>query len=261
MEQGWSLKTIHRLIVTSAAYRQTSHVSARRYALDPHNTLLARGARFRLPAEAVRDTALAASGLLNPAVGGPPVYPPQPEGVTSLSYGALAWKTETGPNRYRRALYTFFKRTSPYPALIAFDAPNADATCVRRVRSNTPLQALTTLNDTLFVEAAQALARRLLAEAPADPAARVRHAVRLCLAREADAAEVRRLLALYEGQRARFRAEPERARLLLDRSAPPEGSTAKSVAAPAVVADPDELAAWTTVARVLLNLDETITRE
>jgi mono/diheme cytochrome c family protein len=255
MRQGWSLKAMHRLIVQSATYRQSSHASPALYARDPYNMLLARGARYRLPAEGIRDVALSASGLLNPASGGPSVFPPQPDGVTSLSYGPLAWKTETGPNRYRRALYTFFKRTSPYPALITFDAPNADTTCVRRVRSNTPLQALTTLNDAVFVEVAQALAWRVMAECAGDTAARVRHAFRLCLAREPDSTETRRLVALFEQQRARFAGAGDRATVLIGIADGKKPGTAQARA------DVAERAAWTVVARVLLNLDETITRE
>jgi hypothetical protein len=255
VRQGWSLKAMHRLIVQSATYRQTAHASPELYARDPYNTLLARGARFRLPAEGIRDVALTASGLLNPAIGGPSVFPPQPDGVTSLSYGPLAWKTETGPNRYRRAMYTFFKRTSPYPALITFDAPNADTTCVRRIHSNTPMQALTTLNDAVFVEAAQALARRVMAECPGDNAARVRYVFRLCLAREPDLMETRRLVTLFEQQRERFESAKDRAVTLIGAA---EG---KKPDTPRARADVAERAAWTVVARVVLNLDETITRE
>jgi hypothetical protein len=253
MRQGWSLKAMHRLLVGSATYRQSSRVGPRFYARDPENTLLARGARYRVAAETVRDIALTASGLLVPAVGGPSVYPPQPEGVTSLSYGPLAWKAETGPNRYRRAIYTFFKRTAPYPALLVFGAPNADTTCVRRVRSNTPLQALTALNDAIFLEAAQALGRQMRTAGAGDPMRGVRDGFRRCLSREPDRTETERLAKLFERQRERFRAAPERATALLAASA--------GIATPPTGGEAVELAAWTTVARVLLNLDETITRE
>ncbi|MDB6109862.1 MAG: putative rane protein, partial [Pedosphaera sp.] len=159
MERGWSMKAMHRLIVESATYRQSSKVTPEMYALDQYNRLLARGPRFRVEAEVVRDIALSASGLLSSKVGGPSVYPPIPDGVLNLAYGApMKWETSTGEDRYRRGLYTFWKRSVPYPGLSIFDAPNADTACVRRVMSDTPLQALTTLNDTVFQETAQTLA-------------------------------------------------------------------------------------------------------
>ena len=160
MENDWSLKHLHRLIVTSAAYQQSSHVTPELLEKDPKNRLLSRGPRFRVEGEIVRDIALAASGLLNREIGGPPVYPPAPEFLFKppVSYGPKQWHTESDDQRYRRALYTFRFRSVPYPALDAFDTPNGDASCVRRVRSNTPLQALTTLNETVFLEAAEALA-------------------------------------------------------------------------------------------------------
>ncbi len=159
--RGWSMKAMHRLIVTSSTYRQASRVTRESLAIDPTNALLARGARFRVDAELIRDIALSASGLLNPQIGGPSVFPPQPDGATTLAY-SQGWATSQGPSRYRRGLYTFLKRTAPYAAFITFDAPTSESTCVRRERSNTPLQALTLLNDAVFVEASQALARRVL---------------------------------------------------------------------------------------------------
>ena len=221
--QHWSLKAMHRLIVSSAAYRQSSKVTPDLQNRDPENILLARAPRYRVDAEIVRDIALAASGLLNPEVGGPSVFPPQPPGVTDLSRGNLPWIVATGKDRYRRGLYTFWKRTSPYPSLTVFDAPTADATTVRRSRSASPLQALTTLNDEMYVEAAQALARRVLTEAPPDEAGRVRYAFRLCVGREPDGFEKDTLATM------------------LRKSGAEQG--------------------WLDVARVLLNLDETITRE
>ncbi len=151
-----SLKDLHRLIVRSSTYRQSSKVTPELLAKDPYNRLLARGPRFRVDAEIVRDIALAASGLLDPQVGGPSVQPPAPDFLFQppASYGPKVWKVETGPDRYRRALYTFRYRSVPYPVLQAFDAPNGDFSCVRRSRSNTPLQALTTLNEPLFLECA-----------------------------------------------------------------------------------------------------------
>src|SRR5262249_54892610 len=158
--EAWQLKHIHRLIVTSATYRQSSAMRPELLPRDPYNRLLARGARFRVDAELVRDIALAASGLLNPKIGGPSVYPPAPAFLFDppCSYGPKVWNEEKGENRYRRAVYTFRYRSVPYPMLQAFDAPTGDISCVRRTRSNSPLQALTTLNETLFVEAARRLA-------------------------------------------------------------------------------------------------------
>ncbi len=165
MDRGWNMRDLHRLIVTSATYRQSSHIRPELKDRDPDNTLLARQSRLRLNAEAVRDTALSAGGLLNPAVGGRSVRPPQPKGVSELTYASNAkWVDSQGPDRYRRALYIHFQRTSPYPQLMNFDAPESVLTCSRRQRSNTPLQALNLLNDPVFLESAQALALRMLRE-------------------------------------------------------------------------------------------------
>jgi hypothetical protein len=188
IRQKWSMKAMHRLIVTSATYRQDGRVTPELLQRDPQNVLLARGPRNRVEAEMVRDVALSVSGLLSDKIGGPSVFPPQPDGVTEQSYGAVTWTPSKGPDRWRRGMYTYLKRTSPYPAMLTFDAPNAETSCVRRVKSNTPLQALTLLNDQVFVEAAQALARRVLKESPSsDESARVRLMFRLCTGREADA--------------------------------------------------------------------------
>jgi mono/diheme cytochrome c family protein len=248
-EKPWSMKALHRLLVTSAAYRQSARVTPVMVKRDQANVLLARGPRFRVDAEMTRDIALAASGLLNPAVGGPSVFPPQPDGVTGLSYGPLAWATETGPNRYRRALYTFLKRTAPYPALTLFDAPSGEIACTRRNRSNTPLQALVTLNDTVFIEAARALARRLAREPGADTGRRVRIGFRHCVGRSPDAVEQARVETLFTQQLAKFQAEPARAKQVI------------GVVGEEKTGDVPVLAAWTVVARVLLNLDETFTKE
>jgi hypothetical protein len=222
----WSLKAMHRLIVTSAAYREATRHRPELAADDARNRLLARQARLRLDAEVVRDAALTASGLLTREIGGPSVHPPQPEGIYRFTQVPREWKADAGPERYRRGLYTYFWRSAPHPGLIVFDAPDATMACTRRNRSNTPLQALTLLNDQAFFEFAQALAARVLNEAPADEAGRIRHAFRLCMARSPSELEERRLSELLAGQA---------------KMAP--------------------LAAWTTVARVLLNLDEFITRE
>ena len=221
MAQKWSLKAMHRLIVNSATYRQSSRVRPELNVVDPTNKLLARQSRLRLDAEIVRDVALSASGLLDPKLGGPPVFPPIPDGVMSLGQVKREWKVSMGGDRYRRGLYTFLFRATPPPALAVFDAPDAFSTCTRRLRSNTPLQALTLLNDQQFFELAQGLAARLLRQ---PESGRLDLAFRLCVARAPQPGEKQTLQ-----------------RLLARES--------------------DPVAAWTTVARVLLNLDETITRE
>ena len=229
VERGWSTKQMHRLMVTSATYRQASYERPDLVEVDPRNLWLARQVRLRLEAEIVRDVALASSGLLWPRIGGPSVFPPQPGGVMELAQVKRDWNTSEGDDRYRRGMYTYFWRSTPHPFLKLFDAPDGNTACTRRARSNTPLQALTLLNDEAFYEAAEALARRVLDEAAANDVQRVRLAFRLCLAREPSAYEVRRLLEVVA-------------------SGP--GETPE-----------DRLAAWTTVGRVLLNLDETVTRE
>jgi hypothetical protein len=232
----WSLKSLHRQIVLSATYRQSSRVTPDLLKRDPYNRLLARGPRFRVEGEIVRDIALAASGLLNPQVGGPSVFPPSPEFLylPPVSYGPKMWKEETGPNRYRRGLYTFSYRSVPYPALQNFDTPNGDISCVRRARSNTPLQALTTLNEPLFLEAAQALAERTIENGGSTDDARLRYAFRRVLSRAPENAEAQELLALLQKQRSRYTGDG---------------------------AYLGERQAWTAVARVLFNLDEAITKE
>ena len=171
MDRGWSFKEMHRLITSSATYRQASKVTPERYAADQYNSLLARGPRFRVEAEVIQDIALATSGLLNPKIGGPSVYPPIPASVGDTVYAGLSWPETKGEDRYRRGMYTFWKRALPFPAMLAFDAPTAETSCVRRVPSNTPLQALTTLNEKTYVEAAQAMGLRVLKEGGTDGAA------------------------------------------------------------------------------------------
>jgi hypothetical protein len=244
----WGLKGMHRLIVTSATYRQSSRVRSDLAGKDPRNKLLARQSRLRLEAEMVRDVSLAAGGLLCRKVGGPSVFPPQPGGVFRFTQIPREWRSSTGPDRYRRGLYTYFWRSAPHPALTVFDAPDSTTTCTRRNRSNTPLQALTLLNDQAFLEFAQALAGRALREVPADDAERLRHVFRLCLARRPGAREEERLTRLLARQSAELAAAPEEARRLVPEKLPPQ-------------TDVGRLAAWTMVARVLLNLDEFITRE
>ena len=206
VSRGWSLKQMHRLIVTSATYRQSSHASVQQRERDGDNILLARGPRLRVEAETVRDIALSASGLLTPTIGGPSVFPPQPAGVNDLAWGSAVWPTSQGPDRFRRGLYTYLKRTSPYAAFVTFDAPSGENCTVRRERSNTPLQALTMLNDTVFVEAAQALARRVVQSKSPDGVDRVRQMFRWCLTREPSPDELGDLVQFYQAQ------QPRRAR-------------------------------------------------
>jgi hypothetical protein len=252
----WSLKHLHRVIVTSATYRQSSRMTPELAAKDPFNRLLARGPRFRVDAEIVRDVALAASGLLNPKVGGPPVFPPLPGFMLlpPVSYGPKVWPESTGADRYRRALYTFRYRSLPYPALQTFDAPPGDAACVRRSRSNTPLQALMTLNEPVFLEAARALAALTLAEGGKTDAERLAFAFRRCVSRTPTEAEAKELMNLLARQVDRFSAPTAKP---WDLAAT---DPAKPPALPAGVTPP-QAAAWTVVARVLLNLDETISKE
>jgi hypothetical protein len=246
--RGWSVKEMVRLIVMSAAYRQDSAATPELIERDPANELLARGPRFRLPAELVRDTALAASGLLNERIGGPSVYPSIPDGFLNLSYGGVSWPTSEGPDRYRRGIYTYVKRTLPYPTTAVFDAPARDATCVRRIQSNTPLQALTLLNDAVFLEAAGAMAAQLLARQDWNNDQRIAHAFLLAVGRPPDANETEWVRAFHARQLARFQlGEADPATVL-------EGAD------PAVTEKDSALAAWTLVCRALLNLDETITK-
>ncbi len=256
MEKKWSLKQLHRLIVNSATYRQSSKVTPQLAERDPYNRLLARAPRIRVDGEIVRDIALAASGLLNPKIGGPSVYPPSPEFLYQppASYGPKIWNEEKGAERYRRGLYTFRYRSVPYPVLQNFDAPNGDSACVRRSRSNTPLQALTTLNETLFLEAARALALKTLKEGGATETQRLTFAFRRVLARKPTLAEANELLSLWQQQRARF----------LKGEANPWNLAANDPDKPFALPTNtrmEDLAAWTAVARVLLNLDEAITKE
>ncbi len=271
MRQGWSMKAIKRLIVTSATYRQSSRVTPERLERDPYNKLLARGPRFRVEAEMVRDIALAASGLLSPKIGGPSVFPYQPEGVWDRPYNNDKWVMSEGEDRYRRSIYTFIRRTSPYPSLINFDAPSREFCTVRRIRTNTPLQALTTLNDPAFFEAVQALARSMMADAGPDASARAIYGFRRCVSRRPTPEEVDRILAFYHQQLDRFQKDANAAAEVVGAGLPGSAgvlpaSAAKMAALPVkgYTGPPSgvpELAAWTMVSNVLLNLDETITKE
>lgn len=246
----WSVKKFCRTIVLSATYRQSSRVEARKLKIDPRNLLLSRGPRFRLSAESVRDQALAASGLLSGKIGGPSVMPPQPPGIWKAAYSSLKWESPEGEDRFRRGLYTFLRRTSPYPALTTFDAGSGELCTIRRIRTNTPLQALVTLNDPAFVEAAGALALRMadLAENRRDDA--IAHGFRRLLLRAPAKTELSQLGDLYERMQKDYRAKPEEARALL---------ASARVAATSVDGEP-RLAALITVANVLLNLDEAMTK-
>lgn len=247
--KGWSRKALIREIVLTKTYRRSSDHRPELLDLDPKNQLLARQNRFRVEAEIVRDLSLAAAGLLSAKVGGPSVFPPIPAGVADVNYNsAFKWKTSEGEDRYRRALYTYFKRTAPHPSLISFDCPDSNVTTVRRSRSNTPLAALITLNSESFVEAAQGLARRVLTEQRnGDDTAKLLCAFHLCLAREPKDFERDRLASLLENSRAWYRSRDEEAKALAGRNLP-EGVGA------------EETAAWIATVRVLLNLDEFLTR-
>jgi hypothetical protein len=248
VRNGWSMKTLHKLIVMSAAYRQSSAARPELDNRDPNNTLLARLSRLRLPAELIRDGALSVSGLLYPKIGGPSVRPPQPDGVTALSYGsAMTWEESEGQDQYRRGLYIHFQRTVPYPQLISFDAPSRDVTTCGRERSNTPLQALNLLNDPVFVEAARALAVKVLSSSGKDLSASLRGAFWLALQRAPNEKELVQLAEYYREQTRIFESD----------------KTAAAEMMPVEIAAVGrfEAAAWTGVASVLLNLDEIITRE
>ncbi len=224
MESGWSQKALHRMIVTSAVYRQSSLHRPDAAKVDPENRLLARQNRIRLDAEIIRDESLVASGLFAPKVGGPSVYPPQPPGVYQVTQVRREWKTSTGDDRFRRGMYTFFQRSAPHPSLVVFDAPDASVTCTRRTRSNTPLQALTQLNDSGAAEWAMALSKRVVKESNADDGSRLRTTYQLALSRQPRTDEAERMMRFIKTQKDSGR-------------------------------DP-----WQAVARILFNLDEFLTR-
>jgi hypothetical protein len=243
-EKPWSMKHIHRLIVTSATYRQSSRVTPELRERDDQNKLYARGPRFRMDAEMIRDNALAAAGLLSLKMGGASVHPYQPPGVWEGKVGGapLRYETSEGEDRYRRGIYTVIKRTSPYPSFITFDAPNRNTCVVRRPRSNTPLQALTLLNDPVYVEAASTLAKRVLEEkASGSVEEKIRYAFELCTARLPDKRELALLQKLFQEQLSAAQSETE--------SRKGSGSLRSA-----------ESAAWYSVVSAILNLDETITK-
>jgi hypothetical protein len=247
---GWDTKKLLKLLVTSAAYRQSSQVSEGLAQHDPNNRLLGRGPRVRLPAETIRDQALFAGGLLSPKMYGPPVQPPRPNfGLVAAFGGATDWTTSDGDDKYRRGMYIRWRRNAPYPSMTTFDAPERTVCNVRRLRTNTPLQALVTLNDPVYVEAAQALARRMARHA-GDSAACAVHGFRLCLARPPREDETRRLVALFEKSRQQYLHATDAALALATKPLGPAPKDMNVV----------DLAAWTVVANVLLNLDETLAK-
>ncbi len=246
----WSMKSLHRLIVTSATYRQSSTqhstLSTQHSPDDPYNRLLARGPRFRLEAEMVRDLGLAASGLLSNKIGGASVFPLQPDGVWKSPYSSEKWMTSSGEDLYRRSLYTFIRRTAPFPQMVTFDGTSRETCTVRRIRTNTPLQALTMLNDEAAMENARALAQRMMKEGGAHLPDRLKYGFRACLTRMPEAAEIERLKNLYEQQLLSYKTNPE---------------AAKKISKEVKAAKRNEIAALTMIANVLLNLDETVTKE
>jgi hypothetical protein len=249
---AWDIKALLRLIVTSATYRQSSQASPGLLERDPKNRLLARGPRFRLPAESVRDNALAISGLLREKIGGPSVKPYQPPGLwedvsVERRYKYVADKDE---GLYRRSMYTFWKRTCPPPAMTAFDAPDRETCLIRRARTNTPLQALVLLNDPTYIESSRRFAERLMKEAGPTSAERLAHAFRLAVSRPPVPVEETILLGMYQDALQRYQRDPPSAEKLLGVGESPRDSTLERT----------ELAAWTVLASIVLNLDETITK-
>ncbi len=254
MEHGWSRRHLIRTILTSATYQQSSLATTELLERDPANRLLARGPRFRADSEVVRDIALTASGLITHRIGGPGIIPPVPQNVLDYNYTYPSyWTPATGPERYRRTVYGFRKRSMPDPVMSNFDAPNGDFSCARRVRSNTPLAALTGLNEAVFVEAARALALRVLKEAATTDAARAEYAFLLCTSRQPTDAEQREVLDLLKSQRQRL------ADGWLNPREVTTGDPTKLPELPGQTT-PQDAAAWTMVARVLLNLDETLSK-
>jgi hypothetical protein len=253
---GWDVRAMQRLIVTSATYRQSSHVTQALLEKDPEDRLLARAPRTRLPAEMIRDTALAASGLLNPRIGGPSVFPYQPKGLwEEMAFGegfsAQSYEQSHGEDLYRRSMYTFWKRTVPPASLSTFDAPDREKCTARRTLTNTPLQALVLLNDPTYVEAARALAQRALTGSGKSESGRIEFMFRLATARKPTPDETGVLAQLLEKQLVSFRRDRQAALQLLGVGESPRDPRLNMT----------ELAAWTTVASAILNLDETISKQ
>jgi hypothetical protein len=248
-DNGWSLKKLIKTMVMSETYKQASELTPALRAADPRNLAQSRGARFRLSAEAVRDQALAVSGLLSSKMGGPPVMPPQPAGLWRSTYNGKTWIDAEGEDRFRRGLYTYLKRTTPYPSLLTFDGGSGEVCQIRRIRTNTPLQAFVTLNDPVYLEAAAGLARRMVTEA-GSTSARAARGLRLALIRPLRKGETWPLLALQRDAQKTFAAAPEKADALLKsaRATVPNGITKSA------------FAAWIVTANAILNLDEFLTR-
>ena len=248
MDGGWDVKNFLRLLVTSSVYRQNSHVSDEMAVLDPDNRLVARGPRVRLSAEMIRDQALAVSGLLSSKMYGVPVRPPQPNlGLKAAFGGGTDWSTSSGEDKFRRGVYTSWRRSSPYPSMATFGAPNREVCTVRRGNTNTPLQALVTLNDPVYIEAAQALSRRMVVH-KGSVATTIKHGFQLCLSRSPNELETSRLIALYDSARSKYAADQK---LAQEMATNPIGPVPKDI-------DVVELASLTVVANILLNLDETL---
>jgi Protein of unknown function (DUF1553) len=255
VDSGWNVKALVKRIVLSATYRQDSSASPELIARDPENRLLARGPRFRLPAEVIRDQALQISGLLKPRVGGPSVYPYQPTDlykgiVVAANYPGTRYVESTGDDLYRRSLYTFWKRTVPHPTMNVFDAPDREVCIVRRNITNTPLQALTLLNDPIFVEAARKLAERSIREGGATAKGRIAFAFRLATGRTPDEREMRILQKSLDQMLTAFSADEAGARSLI--------AVGASQSNPSIPAS--ELAAYTALDNIILNMDEVITK-
>ncbi|WP_437187577.1 DUF1553 domain-containing protein [Planctomicrobium sp. SH668] len=246
---NWDTKAILRLIVTSATYQQSSRVTNELFEEDPENRLLARGPRFRISAETIRDQALALSGLLSRKMYGPPVKPQQPTSGLSAAFGqSVDWQTSTGDDKYRRGIYTTWRRSNPYPSMATFDAPNREVCTVRRVRTNTPLQALVTLNDPVYIEAAQALGRMVLANSDETTSSRISFLLKHVLNRPPEEAEIERLASLHDDLVEHYQNDPESAVSMatVPLGALPEGMTAQ------------DAAVWTALSNVVLNLDEVL---
>jgi hypothetical protein len=247
-DNGWSLKRLLKTIVLSKTYQQSSDTSPALREADPRNVYQSRGARYRLPAEVVRDQALAVSGLLSTKMGGPSVMPPQPVGLWRSTYNGKTWIDAEGEDRFRRSVYTYLKRTTPYPSFTTFDAGSGEVCQIRRIRTNTPLQALVTLNDPVYMEAAAALAKRMVADA-ADAQSRVNRGFRLALIRAPRSGETAPLVKLQREALSDFKNSPEQATELIKTSRGSAGEMNSS-----------EFAAWIVTASAILNLDEFLTR-
>jgi hypothetical protein len=253
MENGWSMKKLHKTIVLSATYGQSSRVTPELLEKDPNNLWFARGPRLRLTAEMIRDNALRISGLLSEKMGGSPIYPPQPDGLwRQTGRNEPKYVAATNQDRFRRGIYVIWRRAAPYPSFVNFDGPDRSACHPKRSRTNTPLQALTLLNDEAYVEMALGLAIRVLEDKPdADLDERLRYAFRRTLAREPDARELAILRELHAGELSRLSEDKAAAKKLLD---------GIKVIKFSAKLDPNQLAAWFFVANALLNLDETVTK-